>query len=202
MLENILTIIASSGISIAIVAWPLKTWLTERIQQNIRHQYQDKLERLKADIKSEFDHKLELHKSEVKAQEIVNQSKWEIKRISCLEALEIVDTVFANLDWGGFKPASQEPVDVAKARACYNKLAITCESPEVLDHYKHCLGVRPIGDPARNITADSIVDLRNAIRKELGFGSEVDKDRMSSWIAMLPGSKEAPALVLVRSPIL
>jgi len=185
MLENIFPIITSSTIS-ATVAWLLTTWLTERIQQNIRHQYQEKLERLKADIKSEFDHKLELHKSEVKAQEIVNQSKWEIKRTSCLEALEVVDTFFANnLDWGGVKPASQEPLDVAKARACYNKLAITCELPEVLDHYKHCLALRLTGEPVRNITADSIVDLRTAIRKELGFGSELDEDRMSSWIATL-----------------
>jgi hypothetical protein len=64
-----------------------------------------------------------------------------------------------------------------------------------LELYKYCLAVRPIGDSEKNITGDSIVDLRNAIRKELGFGLEADKDRMSSWIVTLHASKEASALV-------
>jgi hypothetical protein len=107
--------------------------------------------------------------------------RWELKRQACLEALEIVDAHFSNVVWTGISDTSrQAPPTVAKARDVYNKLCLSCQSDAVLKAYKKCLGIYG------TFAADEIVDLRNAIRKELGFGEAVDADREKAWIAKLP----------------
>ena len=77
-------------------------------------------------------------------------------------------------------PETQGTVDVAKARECYNAMALSCGSDEVLQQFKRCLGLAH--EP---IKADMIVDLRNAVRRELEFGQEIDRDRANAWIARL-----------------
>ena len=93
-----------------------------------------------------------------------------------------MDTYFSNQSWTGV-PTSEEAqatIDVAKARECYNSLALSCNSDEVLQQFKRCLGLGK--EPLR---ADMIVNLRNTIRRELEFGEEIDRDRGSAWIARL-----------------
>ena len=104
----------------------------------------------------------------------------EIKRRACLDALRIVDCFYSNLTWNGINSTErQPPPDIQRAREVYNELCVTCDGYEVLEAYKACLGFR--GKP--NI--GSVVDLRNAIRKEIGFGNPVDHDREYAWIARL-----------------
>ena len=104
---------------------------------------------------------------------------------ACLYALSIVDGSFSNTPWGTIIPDKQT-FSTEKARECYNKLAVTCDSEKVLGAYKKCLG---LSTPA---TPDSIVDLRNAIRKELDYGKEFDgADRDKAWIANLSGATES-----------
>lgn len=98
------------------------------------------------------------------------------------------------MDWKDFCPDSQGSIDIAKARACHNKLAITCESSEVLKYYKICLTLRKTTEPPRIISADLIVDLRNAIQRELGFGSEIDENREEAWIVSFGASPSSPFL--------
>jgi len=59
-----------------------------------------------------------------------------------------------------------------KATLCYDKLILCCDGIDVLNAYKEALDM---GKETKK--ADSIVDLREAIRKELGFGiSNIDSD--------------------------
>ena len=93
-----------------------------------------------------------------------------------------MDTFFSHQSWQGVDkpPETQGTVDVAKARECYNAMALSCGSDEVLQQFKRCLGLA--NEP---IKADMIVDLRNAVRRELEFGQEIDRDRANAWIARL-----------------
>ena len=104
----------------------------------------------------------------------------DIKRKACLDALLVIDAHFSTLDWSGIVSTErQSPSDIQRAREVYNNLCVTCASVTVLKAYKKCLGV--YGPP----NLGEIVDLRNAIRTELGFGRELDTDRENAWIARL-----------------
>src|SRR5439155_21237930 len=91
------------------------------------------------------------------------------------------DAHFSHQSWSGapIQAESQQKPDVASARDVYNKLCLSCKNVEVLREYKKCLGLLGKFD------AGDIVDLRNAIRKELGFGGHFDVDRKRAWIARL-----------------
>ena len=82
-------------------------------------------------------------------------------------------------------PVHKQPIDNAKARDCYNRLALTCQNQAVIDKYLDALGLHAPGTPAKKISGDAIVDLRNAMRAELGFGIELKLDRSLAWIGTL-----------------
>ncbi len=163
-----------------------KTVLTERIKGAIKHEYNIQLENHKSLLKSEVEKQVEILKTELRAQESISQSKWEIKRTACLKALDVVDAFWANIKWEG-KDSKGKPIDAAliekqappeieDVRSCYNNLALSCDNENVLREYKRCLQI------AGEFRGDAILDLRNEIRKELGFGSEVDFDRKFAFI--------------------
>lgn len=109
-----------------------------------------------------------------------SEHRREIKRQACLQALEIVDAHFSNEDWIGMpEPERQTPPDIQRARDVYNKLCLSCSNDAVLKAYKRCLGLYG------PFTAAEIVDLRNAIIAELGFGGHFDTDREKAWISRL-----------------
>jgi len=114
------------------------------------------------------------------------QTKWELKRNACLKALNIVDAFWSNIKWEE-KDAKgkeidapsiekQDPPSIEDIRNCYNGLSLSCDSDSVLREYKRCLGI------SGEFRGDAIVDLRNAIRKELGFGADIDFDRANAFI--------------------
>ncbi|SRR6266446_2570528 len=122
----------------------------------------------------------------LKERELVAHARWQIKHQACLDALKIVDAHFSNIEWKDI--ATGKILDVLKqpeppielARECDNKLALSCETEEVVTWYRRCLG--HFGD----VNGDMIVDLRNAIRRELGFGTvQIDQDRDRAFIGRL-----------------
>ena len=110
-----------------------------------------------------------------------NLHKWELKKKACLDALEIVDAYYSNQNWttpgGVLEPEKQEKPKIKDVRNTYNNLSLCCDKVEVLSLYKKCLGVYG------NTQPDDMVNLRNAIRKELGYGKDIDCDRDKAWIA-------------------
>jgi hypothetical protein len=173
-----ITFFSSIGVSTLLAAaliFLTKNLISQRIKNAIEHEYSIKLER----HKSELIHGQEAFKSSLKESETVKQARWELKRQACLEALDVVDALFANVQWNMVSPEIQPVPNIGTIRKCYNALALSCNSPAVLTEFKRCLGL----GQEKSIRADMIVDLRNAIRKELEFGQEVDTDRVSAWIA-------------------
>ena len=129
--------------------------------------------RLKAIIEEEFG---------------TREAALKIKREACLEALAVVDAHFANLSWkqdGKPQPVHKQPIDIAKARDIHNRLALTCQNQDVIEKYLDALGVHALGEPAKKISGSAIVDLRGAMREELGFGNELESDRSRAWIGTL-----------------
>ncbi len=146
------------GVGAAVINFFLRDWLAQR---------------LKAVIEEEFR---------------TREAASKIKREACLEALTVVDAHFANLSWEQDDkplPVHVQPIDIAKARDCYNRLALTCQNQAVIEKYLDALGLHAPDKPAKKISGDVIVDLRNAMRAELGFGSELELDRSLAWIATL-----------------
>lgn len=142
-----------AGVGTALVGFLGKDWLAVR---------------LKASIDEEFKTKA---------------AAFEIKRQACVDALSVVDAHYAQTDWKKegvpLRIEKQDAPQIAKARECFNRLALTCKSPEVIRLYLKSLG---IGEPMKG---SDIHELRNAMREELGFGSSLDLSDEKLWIGAL-----------------
>lgn len=121
-------------------------------------------------------------------------ARWEAKRQACLEALAIVDAVWAHI---GFREAGssvrvlpQPRVSIADIRRCHSLLILTCDHPEVAERYLQCMNLRGATAGDGGMTADSIAALRDVIRRELGFRRSTPSNRERAWLANVPGATE------------
>lgn len=103
----------------------------------------------------------------------------------------MVDNVMSNLEWSDPShpdlndKIKAEDFSEADARRIMNSLILTCSNPEVVNLYLKAMGIRAATAKAEALSADTVQDLRNAVRKELGFGSELELNRETAWIAAL-----------------
>ncbi len=112
-------------------------------------------------------------------QSLIKTEKWIIKQKTCLEALDLADAMLSNYSYENVKEGEiiKEEVKTVDVRRCYNKLACSCDNEEILILFKKIFFDK--------VTIDIIVDLRNAVRKELGFGTAIDKDREKAYFGKL-----------------
>ena len=124
----------------------------------------------------------------LKTKERNEQRRWEIKREACLEALEIIDARFADYDWSDnegnlINVDKQEHIKTADIRSCFNRLVLACEEQAVPLNFEQCLNLTVGNEPQEQLNMAAVVDLRNSIRKELGFGK--DLRTKVSWITYI-----------------
>jgi hypothetical protein len=118
--------------------------------------------------------------SKLKKEEVLRENRWQIKRGACLHALNIADALLSNYKYPRVKQEDIKPskVTTEEVRTCFNELACTCEKTEVIEILKKIL-LQPV-------SPDIIVDLRNAVRRELEFGiDDFDKDRTNAFIGKI-----------------
>ncbi|MEW6165354.1 MAG: hypothetical protein AB1642_09860 [Pseudomonadota bacterium] len=130
-------------------------------------------------------------KTAIESEVFVQHAAFDIKRLACLEALAVVDAAFSQREWKQSEApilVAKQPLDIAAARRAYNQLALTCTDSSALDLYARALGLREPDEPPIQGSADLIVDLRNAMRHELGFGTDLNLSRSKAWIASLDGA--------------
>jgi hypothetical protein len=131
-------------------------------------------------------------KSAIDQEALISRAIFELKRDACLQTLAVVDASFSHQPWkqGDVDvPVVKQPLSIESARTCYNQLALTCSDPELLDLYTKALGLGPVGAAPRTVSAELLVDLRNAMRTELGFGKPLSPpDRTAAWIAYMEGA--------------
>jgi hypothetical protein len=131
-------------------------------------------------VKSEYLIELETVKVELSKSLHQKNEVWVMKRNACLKALDLANAVLSNYKYSNL---SQEDIvpqqeSIESARSCFNELACTCENSEVIDQLKVIL--------FENVSPDAIVDLRSAVRKELGFETEsIDSDRKNSFLSKI-----------------
>jgi len=185
MLNHFLNIVISAITGVGIT-YLLRTYFNEKIKNSIKHEYDIILESHKSELKYMIVMDLESYKSKIKELEYQNLDKWAIKREACLKALNIADSALSNMDWVGVteKEIVKSEIDTITVRHCYNQLSCSCDLPETLLEFKKVLGL--LGP----INGDAIVDFRNAIRKELDFGKEIDIDRENAFIGRINGDKK------------
>jgi hypothetical protein len=163
MIESLLTSIVFGSISGGAVVWLFKEWMTTRLRESIKHEYSVELEKLRT----------ELIESQNK-----QSAKWDLKYEACMQALDLADAEISNrtIDLPDGVEIVREPIKTEDVRDCINKLACSCDNAEVLDKFKEII-------LADSYALDIIVDLRNAVRKELEFSTtEIDTDRSKAYI--------------------
>lgn len=129
---------------------------------------------------------LKLFESKLKKEDLLNEKRWQMKQSACLKALNIADAILSNYKYPNADKSSIKPgkITTEEVRSCFNELACTCDKADVIEILKKILfadAVRP----------DIIVDLRNAVRKELEFGNnDFDKDRERAFVGRVVGDPE------------
>ena len=123
----------------------------------------------------------------LKTKELGDQRRWEIKREACLEALDIIDARFADYGWesngGLLNVDKQEIIKTEKVRSCFNRLVLACANSKVPQSFEKCLNLKIDNIDPKPLSMDAVVELRNDIRKELGFGK--DLSTKVSWITSI-----------------
>lgn len=99
--------------------------------------------------------------------------RWEIKRLACLEALDVIDSMFANKYPGA---SYQELASIQKIREVHNRLILSYENLETVEAFEKCLGLEGAYEPK------DIATLRNLLRKEFGFKKLKRDDDGKYWI--------------------
>lgn len=167
--SNVWTYLISGIIGSAIfpvLCYIFKNWIMEKIKQSVSYDYNKKIEELKALLQENLS----------KRQEV-----WLIKKDACMKAFKLANAVLSNYNYIGFDNNNIVPqlISIEEARECIDNLACSCDGKEVIAVLKRILF-------EKKGSADIIVDLRNAVRKELGFTLEqVDDDREKAFIAKL-----------------
>jgi|GEM_PF-1572593 hypothetical protein len=116
------------------------------------------------------------------------QRRWEIKHEACLEALEIIDSRFADYPWESdgkrTKVDKQNDFTTAEIRSCFNRLVLSCKDPDVPRLFEKCLHLEVSGKENPPLKMETIVEFRTAIRKELGLGKKEIRTAVS-WITYI-----------------
>ncbi len=129
----------------------------------------------------------------------INQSRWEIKRNACIEAMDIIDLHYVNLmneKTKGFTPEDMgieikqgpQKIDLNKARHVYNELVVVCDSQELPALFIKILRHSDKNSQA-NIDGTAIKKFRELCRNELGF-EKIKLNVVDTWLVDIWGSSE------------
>lgn len=100
----VLTLISSAGISVALSAtgvWLARSWITERLQQSIKYEYDEKLAAINAELKLRGDSQLAALKAEVDRQaeklRIASTSFSEVQKTAIARKFDAVDDLWRSV---------------------------------------------------------------------------------------------------------
>jgi len=129
------------------------------------------------ELQAAVDRSLEYFKVELQTKRALRDEQWRFKRDACLKALAVADAMLSNYNYPNVSEGEivKQDCSTEEVRGCLNALACSCESSEVIEQLKKIL--------FDSVSPDSIIDLRTAVRKELGFGLDsVDNDRERAFV--------------------
>lgn len=176
------------GVLLTSCAAYLGAYLKQKGQNLATKEDVEALTRQVESVKTEYVRQIEDFKAQLQEERQKRDRAWIMKRDACLKALNIANAIISNYRYSNVPTEDIHPqdVDVADVRACFNELACSCETPEVMAQLKRIMFDKP--------TPDAIVDLRNAVRRELEFGiNEIDIDRKNAFVGRVVGQKKKNA---------
>ncbi len=129
----------------------------------------------------EITRRIETVKSEVSRMQSVDQAKYSLRHAACIEALALIDAYYSHiLSVPDSLPPVRQSATTAEARACHNRLILSCGNPRVLDLFATIM-FGPSDASALRPPTDLLNDFRNMVRDELGFGEALPLDREKAW---------------------
>ncbi|MCO6433795.1 hypothetical protein [Nitrosomonas nitrosa] len=176
----------------ALVVWFANKVLAERVRAAIQHEYATKLETYKADLQADITRRLDQLRAEAEEKGRLQRERWQIKRESCLRALDIIDRVLTNILWSDqnrpdeLVAIKRLPVDTQEARDVMNRLILSCDHYQVVVLFLKAIGINENGETS-DPDLQALQELRNVIRKELGFGEEIYLPSDIAWLSFVLG---------------
>lgn len=142
----------------------------------------------KEDIE-EITRKIEGVKLESGKNKEIDSVKYNLRYAACLESLGLIDAYFSHLLPSTESNIVKQYASTKEARECHSKLILSCESVELVAKFTEIMtGPKP--QTETQPPTDLLNDYRNLIRKELGFGVELQLDREHAWFGKLICEKE------------
>lgn len=136
----------------------------------------------------EITRKIESIRGDISRANAVEEQKRKLKYEACLEALAVIDAHLSQVFVS--ENVAPQPVSTIKAREAHNKLILSCNDVLIVEKFGE-IYFGPRDSELRRPPTDLLNEFRNLIRKELGFGSELDLDRDRAWIGWALGESEA-----------
>ncbi|KJD46702.1 hypothetical protein [Paenibacillus terrae] len=115
----------------------------------------------------------------------MNKVRLDMKRKVLLDALNLTDAILSHQS--EFSKTAKTDFSMKEIRECYNNLAVVVKDKKLLYKFKVAWGY---GDYEEEVDFSIISELRNMVRKELGFGKkEIDIDKGKAFLNYIPNSK-------------
>jgi len=139
----------------------------------------------KQDIE-EITRKIEGVKLELGKSKEIESIKYNLRYDACLLSLNLVDASLSHIltaDNGAV--IVKQHASTKEARECHSKLILSCVNIDLIDKFHDVMFGQKASDEAKVPPLDVLNEYRNLIRKELGFGEELEFDRERVWFGKL-----------------
>ncbi len=132
--------------------------------------------------------KIEGIKSQFAYNQMIETEKRKLKYEALLEALKMVDAFYSHiLTENESSYPTKQYATIEEVRECHNKLILSIDNPEIIKMFLEIMF------PKKNATeppTDRLNSFRNLIRKELGYGLDLNLDRDIAWFKTIGFEKK------------
>lgn len=135
--------------------------------------------------------KIEQVKADIQNNQAIEQQKRELKYNALLNSLNLIDAHLSHfLLPTGQQKITKQYASTEEVRKCHNNLILSCENTEILDLFSRIM-FGPKGLETDTVPPTTLLNkYRNMVRKELGFGSEIQLDEERAWVGHVNFEKE------------
>lgn len=127
--------------------------------------------------------KIEKIKSQYAFNQMVESEKRKLKHMALLESLRMVDAFYSHiLTENDQKNPTKQYATIEEVRDCHNNLILSVDNPDII---KMFLKIMFPNDNDLIPPTDRLNDYRNMIRKELGYGKEINLNRDNAWFGTI-----------------
>lgn len=130
-------------------------------------------------------------KADIQNNQEIEKQKRELKYNALLNSLNLIDAHLSHHSpANGQLKITKQYASAEEARNCHNNLILSCDNTETLDLFSRIM-FGPKESERDTIPPTTLLNrYRNMVRKELGFGSEIQLDEKRAWVAKVIFEKD------------